>query len=121
MKRLPILVALAASLLAVTAALGATTLKVTAAKVAWTYNVKALTAKPGKVTIVMKNSSSLFRHDIALRAGATAKGKIITKGKAVGKNKVSNITVTLKKGKYRFFCTVKGHEAGGMWGILTVK
>ncbi len=31
------------------------------------------------------------------------------------------VTVTLKKGKFRYVCTVPGHEAGGMWGILTVK
>ena len=43
------------------------------------------------------------------------------KGKVVGKDGVSKITMKLAKGKYRFFCTVPGHEAGGMWGILTVK
>ncbi len=43
------------------------------------------------------------------------------KGKVVGKNGVSMVTKKLAKGKYRFFCTVLGHEKGGMWGILTVK
>jgi plastocyanin len=122
MKRLLAAAIISAVMLtAVAVALGATTLKVKTAKVAWTYNVKALAAKPGKVTISMTNSSALFRHDVALRAGTTAKSKLITKGKVVGKNGVSKITVPVKKGKYRFFCTVKGHEAGGMWGILTVK
>jgi plastocyanin len=122
MKRLLTAAVIAAVMFtAVAVAFGATTLKIKAAKVAWTYNVKTLTAKPGKVTIAMTNTSSLFRHDVALRAGTARKSKLITTGKVVGKNGVSKLTVRLKKGKYRFFCSVKGHEAGGMWGILTVK
>ena len=39
----------------------------------------------------------------------------------MGKGGVSKMTVKVAKGKYRFVCTVLGHEAGGMWGILTVK
>ena len=63
----------------------------------------------------------MLKHNIALRKGTTAKGKLLVKGKVVGKNGVSKVTKTLAKGKYRFLCTVPGHEAGGMWGILTVK
>jgi uncharacterized cupredoxin-like copper-binding protein len=29
--------------------------------------------------------------------------------------------VTLKPGKYQFYCTVTGHREGGMEGTLTVK
>jgi uncharacterized cupredoxin-like copper-binding protein len=63
----------------------------------------------------------VLKHNIALRKGTTAKGKLLAKGKVVGTFGVSKITKTLAKGKYRFVCTVPGHEAGGMWGILTVK
>jgi uncharacterized cupredoxin-like copper-binding protein len=34
---------------------------------------------------------------------------------------VSNFTVTVKPGKYQFYCTVAGHREGGMEGTLTVK
>jgi uncharacterized cupredoxin-like copper-binding protein len=34
---------------------------------------------------------------------------------------VSKINVTVKKGKYEFYCTVAGHREGGMEGTLTVK
>ena len=63
----------------------------------------------------------MLKHNIALRKGTTATGKLLVKGKVVGKGGVSKVTKTLAKGKYRFVCTVPGHEAGGMWGILTVK
>jgi azurin len=63
----------------------------------------------------------VLKHNIALRKGTTAKGKLLAKGKVVGKGGVSKITLKVAKGKYRFVCTVLGHEAGGMWGILTVK
>jgi uncharacterized cupredoxin-like copper-binding protein len=29
--------------------------------------------------------------------------------------------VTLKKGKFKYLCTVAGHAAAGMKGVLTVK
>ncbi len=63
----------------------------------------------------------MLKHNIALRKGTKATSKLLVKGKVVGKNGVSKVTATLAKGKYRFVCTVLGHEKGGMWGILTVK
>jgi len=84
------------------------------------FSKKALSAPAGKITIVMKNGSGL-PHNIAIRNGATAKSKLIAKGKVVKKGKSSTVNVTLKRGKYRYVCTVRGHEAAGMWGILTVK
>ncbi len=74
--------------------------------------------KSGKVTIVMKNRSSL-PHNVAIKS---PKGKIIAKGKVVRKGGTSTVTAVLKKGVgfYSFVCTVPGHEAGGMRGILGV-
>ena len=94
---------------------GSTTLKISAAKASLAYNKKVLTAKPGKVTIVMSNPSFLS-HDIAI------KGKGVTvKGKVVGKGGTSRVTANLKPGTYTFYCTVPGHEAAGMKGKLVVK
>ncbi len=83
------------------------------------FTKKALSAPAGKIMIVMTNPS-ILPHNIAIRNGTTASSKVIAKSKVVGKGGISKVTVTLKKGKYRFVCTVPGHEAGGMWGILTV-
>lgn len=111
----------AAALSAVTVALGATTLRIQADKTnKLAFNTKALTAKAGKVTIVMTNPS-ILPHNVAIRAGTSAKSKLIAKGKVVTKGGTSTVSAVLKPGKYRFVCTVPGHEAGGMWGILTVK
>src|SRR6476661_8125126 len=77
------------------------------------FNTKTLTAKAGKVTITMTNPSPL-QHDISIKGGVDAKGNIVGQG---GK---SVVTVTLKPGKYTFYCSVDGHEAAGMNGELDV-
>lgn len=122
MKRTLAAALAAAVALAVAAvALAATTLTIPADKSnKLAFAKKSLTAPAGKITLVMPNPS-ILPHNIAVRAGTSAKSKLIAKGKVVGKGGVSRVTVVLKRGKYRFLCTVPGHEAGGMWGILTVK
>lgn len=79
------------------------------------YITKAASAPPGKLTIASKNEASI-PHDIALEgAGVNAKGKTVQGGA------VSSINVSVKPGKYKFFCTVSGHREAGMEGVLTVK
>ena len=79
------------------------------------FNVKTLRAKHGKVTIRMANPSNL-PHAVAVE------GKRVDKdGKTVRKGGTSTVTVTLKKGKYTFYCSVDGHRQAGMQGTLTVK
>jgi plastocyanin len=77
------------------------------------FNTNKLTAKAGKVTITMTNPSPL-QHDIAIKGGANAKGAVVGQG---GK---STVTVTLKPGKYTFYCSVDSHESAGMNGELDV-
>jgi plastocyanin len=77
------------------------------------FNTKKLSAKAGKVTITMTNPSPL-QHDIAIKGGANAQGPVVGQG---GK---SVVTVTLKPGKYTFYCSVDSHEAAGMNGELDV-
>jgi len=75
------------------------------------FSKKSLKAAHGKVTIKMSNPSSL-PHAIAV------KGKKV--GKTVRKGGTSTVSITLKKGRYTFYCPVPGHEAGGMKGTLTI-
>ncbi len=78
------------------------------------FNTKKLTAKAGKITIVMSNPSGIS-HGISIQ------GKGIDKaGKVVGKGKTTSVTATLKKGTYTFYCPVDHHEQAGMKGTLTV-
>jgi plastocyanin len=78
------------------------------------FNTSKLSAKAGKVTITMTNPSPL-QHDVSIKGGVNAKGSVVGQG---GK---STVTVTLKPGKYTFYCSVDGHEAAGMTGELDVK
>jgi plastocyanin len=94
---------------------GSTSLKLSADKNKLSYNRKTLKAHAGKVTIVMTNPSSIFQHNIAIKGNG-----VKVKGKVVGHGGTSKVTVTLKPGKYEFYCTVPGHEAGGMKGTLIV-
>ena len=120
MKRILLGLVIVIALTTAAVALAATTVTVSADKTKLAFSKKALTADDGKITLRMSNLAVL-PHNVALRNGTSAKGAAIAKGKIVGKGGISTITVKLKAGKYRYFCSVPGHEAGGMWGILTVK
>jgi plastocyanin len=72
------------------------------------------TAPAGKLTVKMPNKSPLG-HDIVLNNVPGADGKVVPQGGT------STFTVSLKPGKYTYFCSVPGHEAAGMKGTLTVK
>jgi plastocyanin len=79
------------------------------------FNKSSLSAKAGKVTIIMDNPSSL-PHAIEVEGkGQELKGDTVTKGG------VSKVSGTLKAGKYEFYCPVDGHKAAGMKGELTVQ
>jgi plastocyanin len=72
-------------------------------------------AEAGKITFVSPNESPI-QHDIGVRDGGE-----IGKGAIVGQGGTSRFTATLEPGSYTFFCSVAGHEAGGMKGTLTVE
>jgi len=77
----------------------------------------AQTAKAGKVTIVMDNGSGdSLPHGIAVEGNGVDKD-----GPTVQPGAKSTVTVTLKPGKYTFYCPVPGHRAAGMMGTLTVQ
>jgi uncharacterized cupredoxin-like copper-binding protein len=79
------------------------------------FDKSSLSAKAGKVTIVMANPSSI-PHGVAVEGNGVDKdGQIVNKG---GK---STVSVALKKGTYTFYCPVPGHRQAGMEGKLTVQ
>ena len=79
------------------------------------FDKTSLSAKSGKVTIVMTNTSSI-PHAVELEGGGIEKkGAVVTGG-----GSVSRVTANLKPGKYEFYCPVDGHKAAGMKGTLTV-
>jgi uncharacterized cupredoxin-like copper-binding protein len=81
------------------------------------FNTSTLTAKPGKVTIVMTNPSSAgMDHGISVEGNG-----VDSDGPTVAPGKTSTVTVSLKKGTYEYYCPVPGHEQAGMKGTLTVR
>jgi uncharacterized cupredoxin-like copper-binding protein len=78
------------------------------------YETKQLTAKAGTVTVQLTNKSPI-EHDVAIAQGTTIVGQtpVFTGGS-------KSVTVKLKPGTYKFFCTVPGHRQAGMEGTLTV-
>ena len=79
------------------------------------YITKQATAPAGPLEIDSKNAASI-PHDISIEGnGVDDKGKVVQDGG------VSTIKLTLKAGKYTFYCSVPGHREGGMEGTLTVK
>jgi plastocyanin len=80
------------------------------------FNKTKLSAKSGKVTLVMSNpGSSGLTHGIAVEGNGVDKD-----GPIVAPGKTSTLTVSLKPGKYEFYCPFDGHKAKGMKGTLTV-
>ena len=79
------------------------------------FTVSSLSAKSGKVTITMSNPAPV-PHGIAVEGNGVDKdGKIVNQGAK------STVSVTLKPGKYTFYCPVPGHRQAGMQGTLTVQ
>ncbi len=79
------------------------------------YTTSSLTAKAGKVSIDFTNMSPLG-HNVTIESSAH---KILGATPTFqGASKV--LTLDLKPGIYKFFCSVPGHRMAGMEGTLTV-
>jgi plastocyanin len=78
------------------------------------YNTKQLSAKAGTVTITMANMSPV-EHNVTVAEGSKVLGATPT-----FKGGTMKLTLTLKPGKYVFYCSVPGHRQAGMEGTLNV-
>lgn len=103
---------------AATALKGATTKLALSANTAGqlAYNTKSLKAKAGKVTIAFTNDSPL-PHNVTVQSGTSGPTIAAT---PTFKGGTKTITMTLKPGKYTYYCSVPGHRQAGMLGTLTV-
>jgi plastocyanin len=80
------------------------------------YSTTSLTAKAGKVSIDFTNTASL-EHNVTV---ASSTGAVL--GSTPTFNGGSKtLSLTLKAGTYKFYCSVPGHRMAGMEGTLTVK
>ena len=89
-------------------AVTATTVRVTAKDFLFRLSTKRV--PHGRVTFVIKNTGATV-HDFAI-AGH--------RSKAISPGKTTRLTVTLKRGRYPYKCTVDSHAQLGMKGVLRV-
>lgn len=80
------------------------------------YSTKSLSAKAGKVTISFTNMAPLS-HNVSIESSS---------GQTLGATPTfsggtKTLSLELKPGTYKFFCSVPGHRQAGMEGTLTVK
>jgi plastocyanin len=80
------------------------------------YNTTSLTAKAGKVSIDFTNMAP-EEHNVTVESAS---------GEKVGATPTfqggsKTLSLNLKPGTYKFFCSVPGHRMAGMEGTLTVK
>jgi uncharacterized cupredoxin-like copper-binding protein len=104
-----VVLVIAAIALPITIAASATSVSVTGKEYKFTLSTKSV--RHGAVTFKFKNAGKLT-HDFKI---AGKKTKLILKGKSA-----APLTVTLKKGKYKYLCTIPGHADQGMKGTLRV-
>jgi plastocyanin len=78
------------------------------------YVQKSISLTPGKSTIEFVNKSSLG-HDVVVEQNGKTLGEtpIIMEGTA-------KLSLDLKPGSYKFYCSVPGHRMAGMEGTITV-
>jgi uncharacterized cupredoxin-like copper-binding protein len=74
------------------------------------FTLKPTSARHGSVTFTIKNAGKID-HDFKIAGKKTAK---IKRGKS------ATLTVKLKKGSYKYLCTLPGHAASGMKGTFKV-
>lgn len=98
----------ASSVLAARSQTQATTVKVTAMDTL-RFTLSKKSAPHGTVSFVVTNKGNL-KHDFWIAGKKTI---------LLGHNKSKTLTVTIKKGKNPYKCTVPGHAAAGMRGTFT--
>jgi plastocyanin len=79
------------------------------------YNTTSLTAKAGTVAIAFTNMAPLS-HNVTVESSS----KQIVGATPTFQGATKALTLSLKPGTYKFFCSVPGHRMAGMEGTLTV-
>jgi uncharacterized cupredoxin-like copper-binding protein len=109
-KRIALL-CIVAGVVAAPATAASTATKITVTATEFHFKLSKVSARHGKVTFVLVNKGHIG-HDFKIAGKKTA---------IIGPGKKTTLTVTLKKGKFPYSCTVPGHAAAGMKGVFTSK
>jgi plastocyanin len=80
------------------------------------YDATSLSAKAGKVSIAFTNTAPVPHNvTVASSSGAVVGSTPTFQGGS------KTLSLNLKPGTYKFYCSVPGHRAAGMEGTLTVR
>jgi plastocyanin len=79
------------------------------------FDKQSLEAPAGAVTIRMENPSSV-PHNVSIEGNG-----VDEEGETVEQGGTSEVSAQLRAGEYTFYCSVSGHQEGGMEGTLTVR
>jgi uncharacterized cupredoxin-like copper-binding protein len=99
----------AGSALAAPTRASVTAVKVTASEFKFVLSTKTVHAGAVKFTLLNRGK---LPHDFKIAGKKTAQ---------IGPGKSATLMVTLKAGRYPYSCTVPGHAAAGMKGVLVAK
>jgi plastocyanin len=80
------------------------------------YSTTSLSAKAGKVSIAFTNMSAV-EHNVTI---ASSSGSVVGATPTFSGGS-KTLSLSLKPGVYKFYCSVPGHRMAGMEGTLTVK
>jgi plastocyanin len=80
------------------------------------FNTTSLAAPAGQVSIAFANTSSL-EHNVTV---ASSSGTVLGATPNF-QGSTKTLSLKLKPGTYKFYCSVPGHRAAGMEGTLTVQ
>jgi plastocyanin len=80
------------------------------------YNGTSLTARAGAVSIIFTNMAPLA-HNVTIEDSSGA----VLGATPTFRGATKTLTLDLKSGTYKFFCSVPGHRMAGMEGTLTVR
>jgi uncharacterized cupredoxin-like copper-binding protein len=100
----------------------ATVVNVTAGKSGFSFALSKSTVPHGTVTFKVKNAGG-FPHSFKLCSspkGGTANSCAGKGTPTIAPGASASLSATLAKGSYEYLCTVPGHAANGMKGILKV-
>jgi outer membrane protein assembly factor BamB/plastocyanin len=80
------------------------------------FDSDKLTTNAGKVTVKFTNNSAISHNVVIINSANKVLGRTPTFDGGT-----KSFTVTLKPGRYTYYCSVPGHRQAGMHGTLTVK